>query len=146
MPSQTVPRAFRPGLISVALRALGHPAPGSPAKAAATKGTECAQAGCLCHGCRAKDRGSTSKPSDSGNPSCHLHSTGRRYKRDRLSRNLPRSSDFDNLRIVAERAIAVNARSRLPMTSFFEKALRFIAIGLLAFEIPVPIYWLVLIS
>jgi protein-S-isoprenylcysteine O-methyltransferase Ste14 len=32
------------------------------------------------------------------------------------------------------------------MTSFFEKALRFIAIGVLAFEIPVPIYWLILHS
>ena len=32
------------------------------------------------------------------------------------------------------------------MTSFFEKAVRFIAIAMLAFEIPVPIYWLTLHS
>jgi protein-S-isoprenylcysteine O-methyltransferase Ste14 len=42
-----------------------------------------------------------------------------------------------------ERATAVNARS-LPMTIFLEKAVRSIAIFLLAFEMPVPIYWIVL--
>ena len=30
------------------------------------------------------------------------------------------------------------------MTSFFEKAVRFMAIAVLAFEMPVPIYWLTL--
>ncbi|PYU22366.1 MAG: hypothetical protein DMG30_15085 [Acidobacteria bacterium] len=42
-----------------------------------------------------------------------------------------------------ERATAVNARL-LSMTSFFEKAVRFMAIAVLAFEMPVPIYWLTL--
>jgi protein-S-isoprenylcysteine O-methyltransferase Ste14 len=42
-----------------------------------------------------------------------------------------------------ERATAVNARS-LSMTSFFEKAVRLIAIAVLAFEMPVPVYWLIL--
>jgi protein-S-isoprenylcysteine O-methyltransferase Ste14 len=45
-----------------------------------------------------------------------------------------------------ERAIAVNACRSLMMTSFFEKAVRFIAIAILAFEMPVPIYWLILHS
>jgi protein-S-isoprenylcysteine O-methyltransferase Ste14 len=43
-----------------------------------------------------------------------------------------------------ERAIAVNACRSLSMTSFFEKAVRFIAIAVLSFEMPVPLYWLIL--
>lgn len=42
-----------------------------------------------------------------------------------------------------ERATAVNARP-LSMTIFVEKAIRSIAIVVLAFEMPVPIYWLIL--
>jgi protein-S-isoprenylcysteine O-methyltransferase Ste14 len=43
-----------------------------------------------------------------------------------------------------ERAIAVNACRSPSMTSFLEKAVRLIAIAVLAFEMPVPIYWLIL--
>jgi protein-S-isoprenylcysteine O-methyltransferase Ste14 len=42
-----------------------------------------------------------------------------------------------------ETATAVNGRFS-SMTSFLEKAVRFIAIAMLAFEMPVPIYWLTL--
>src|SRR5579872_1064549 len=43
-----------------------------------------------------------------------------------------------------ESAIAVNAHRSPSMTSFAEKAVRLIAIAVLAFEMPVPIYWLIL--
>jgi protein-S-isoprenylcysteine O-methyltransferase Ste14 len=51
--------------------------------------------------------------------------------------------ECDSLASSRESATAVNARSFF-MTSFLERAARLIALVVLAFELPVPIYWLTL--